>query len=193
MGREAERPAYENEQPILEADQVPEVDDEPGCPGEKAAEPNSFDVGDRRCSADRGQVAHVPVAEGVVLATTQPRADDAGCVPPLLHRHGCDTRQHDGLAARLTDAHHVADREHLRMPGEAEVGFDGDASGTVKLSSSQLGEAAGEAGRGDSGSPNDHPAGDALRVSVSALERHAGTVDPDHSAACEDRYAEALQ
>ena len=73
MGREAERPADENEQPILEADQVPEVDDEPGCPGEKAAEPNSFDVGDRRCSADRGQVALVPVAEGVVLAPSQPR------------------------------------------------------------------------------------------------------------------------
>jgi hypothetical protein len=68
VGCEAERPADENEQPILEADQEPEVDDEPGRPGGKAAEPDAFDVGDRRCSADRGQVALVAVAEGAVLA-----------------------------------------------------------------------------------------------------------------------------
>ena len=190
MGREAERPANENEQPILEADQVPEVDKEPGRPGEKAAEPHSFDVGDRRCSADRGQVALVAVAEGVVLAPSQPRADDAGRVSPLLHRHGCDTRQRDGLAARVADANHVADREHLPVPGKAEIGFDSDASGAVTLGASELGEAVGEAGRGDPGSPNDHSAGDALRA-FSGLERPR--VDPDHGAAREDRYAEAPQ
>src|ERR671918_2954545 len=68
VGREAERPADENEQPVLEADQVPEVDDQPGRPGQEAAEPDAFDVGDCRCSADRGQVALVAVAEGGVLA-----------------------------------------------------------------------------------------------------------------------------
>ena len=79
------------------------------------------------------------------------------------------------------------------MPGKGEVGFDGDAAGAVTLCSGQLGEPAGEAGRGDAGSPNDGAAGDALRAAVSALERHAGGVDPDHGAACEDGYAEALQ
>src|SRR6266508_2617165 len=68
VGREAERPADEDEQPVLEADQVPEVDDQPGRPGEKAAELDAFDVGDCRCSADRGQVALVAVAESAVLA-----------------------------------------------------------------------------------------------------------------------------
>src|SRR5919198_3833976 len=58
---EADRPADEDEQPILEADQVPEVDDEPGRPGEKAAEPDALDVGDGRRSADRGKVALVAI------------------------------------------------------------------------------------------------------------------------------------
>src|ERR671910_2717143 len=112
VGCEAERPADDNEQPVLEADQVPEVDEQPGRPGGKAAEPYAFDVGDCRCSPDRGQVALVAVAESAVFAPSQPRADDAGRVPPLLYRDGCETRQHDGLAARVTDADHVADREY---------------------------------------------------------------------------------
>jgi hypothetical protein len=37
VGCEAERPADENEQPVLEADQEPEVDKQPGRPGGKAA------------------------------------------------------------------------------------------------------------------------------------------------------------
>jgi hypothetical protein len=61
------------------------------------------------------------------------------------------------------------------------------------LGSGRLGELAGEAGRGDAGSPNDGAGGDPLAVPVSALERHPGGVDPDHGAAGEDGYAEALQ
>ena len=68
VGCEAERPADEDEQSVLEADQVPEVDEQPGRPGEKAAEPDAFDVGDCRRSPDRGQVAFVAVAERAVGA-----------------------------------------------------------------------------------------------------------------------------
>jgi hypothetical protein len=57
----------------------------------------------------------------------------------LLHRDGCDARQDDWLAAGVTDAHHVADREHLRVPGEGQIGFDGDAAGVVTLRSGQVG------------------------------------------------------
>ena len=78
------------------------------------------------------------------------------------------------------------------MPGKGEVGFDGYAA-SVTLCSGQFGEPAGEAGRGDAGSPDDGAAGNALRAAVCALERHFGSVDPDHGAACEDGHAEALQ
>ena len=70
--------------------------------------------------------------------------------------------QHDGLAARVTDADHVANREYLRVPRKGQIGFDADAAGAVTFGSSQLGELAGEAGRGDAGSPNDGAAGDPL-------------------------------
>src|SRR5687767_12840776 len=67
VGCEAERPADENEQAILEADQVPEVHDKPRCPGEKTAEPESLDFCDGRRPPDRGEVALVAVAERTVL------------------------------------------------------------------------------------------------------------------------------
>src|ERR671919_541518 len=193
VGCEAERPADEDEQPVLEADQVPEVDEQPCCPGGKAAEPDAFYVGDCRCSPDRGEVALVAVAERPVLAASEPRADDAGRVPPLLHRDWCEGGQHDGLAARVADAHHVADREYLRVPGKGQIRLDGNPAGAIMLGSGQFGELAGEAGCGDAGSPNDGAGGDPLAAPVSALERHPGGVDPDHGAAGEDGYAEALQ
>src|SRR3712207_444131 len=118
VGHEAKGPADEDEQPVLEADQVPEVDEQPGRPGGEAAQPDAFDVGDRRCSADSGQVALVAVAEGAVRAPSEPRADDARSVPPLLHRDGCNARQHDGLAVHITDADHVPEREYLRVFGK---------------------------------------------------------------------------
>ena len=164
MRREAEGPADEYEQPILEADQVPEVDSEPGHPGDEAAQPDALDVGDCRCSPDRGQVAPVAVAENAVFAPSQPRADDAGRVAPLLHRDGCQTRQHDGLAAPATDADHVADRKDLRVPGKGEISCDGDAAGAVAPGSGQFGEPARDTGCGDAGSPYDGAAGDLLRA-----------------------------
>jgi hypothetical protein len=97
-----------------------------------------------------------------MLAPSLPRTDDARRVPPLLHRHGCDTRQHEGLAVGGTDTDHVADSEHLRVPGKGQIGIDGDASVAVTLGSTQLGEPAGEAGRGGTCGPNDRAAGDAL-------------------------------
>src|SRR5436190_20629623 len=85
VGEEAERPADEDEDAILEADEVPEVDDEPGDPGDEAAQLQALEVGDRRCAADRGQVALVAVAERFRLPRAQPRPHHLPRVPALLH------------------------------------------------------------------------------------------------------------
>jgi len=67
VGYEAKRPADEDDQPILEPDQIEEVDEQPCCPSNKAAEADTFDVRDCRRSADGGQVAFVAVTKrGVV-------------------------------------------------------------------------------------------------------------------------------
>ena len=53
-----------------------------------------------RCSADRREVALVAVAEGAVLASLQPSADDGSRVAALLHRNWRDAGQDDGFAVR---------------------------------------------------------------------------------------------
>src|SRR4051794_22149308 len=62
---EAEHPPQEHEQPVLEADQVVEVDDEPRDPGHQAAEANDVQIGDGAGPADRREVALVEVVEGL--------------------------------------------------------------------------------------------------------------------------------
>src|SRR3989442_11766919 len=85
VGDKAEQPANEDEDAVLEADEVPEMHDQPGDPGDEAAELESLDVGDRCCSADRRQVAFVSVAERARLAGAQPSTHDLRGVAALLH------------------------------------------------------------------------------------------------------------
>src|SRR5205814_7284787 len=83
---EAEGPAHDDEQPVLEADEVPEVDDEPRDPGEEAAELEPLDLGDGCRAPDRREVALVAVVERRRLPRAQAVAHDRGRVPALLHR-----------------------------------------------------------------------------------------------------------
>src|SRR4051794_3052473 len=84
-GDEAEAPADEHEEPVLEPDEVPEVDHQPGDPGDEAAELDALDVGHGGGAADRGQVALVDVAEGLRRRAAQAPADGLGGIAPLLH------------------------------------------------------------------------------------------------------------
>jgi hypothetical protein len=63
-GQEAERPAGEDEQAILEADEIEDVDGEPDQPGRHSADLDALDVRDRAGAPDGGEVALVDVAEG---------------------------------------------------------------------------------------------------------------------------------
>ena len=91
---EADRPADDDEQPVLEADQVPEVDHEPRDPRHEAAEVHALDVGHRAGAADGGEVALVDVVEGLGLAAgeavARPRAPRGGpaASPPARRRAG---------------------------------------------------------------------------------------------------------
>src|SRR5262249_20144850 len=66
-GEEAERPAGQDEDPVLEADQIEDVDHEPEEPRREAAHLEALDVGDGARAPDRRDVALVPVAEGLVV------------------------------------------------------------------------------------------------------------------------------
>ncbi len=63
MRGEAERPADEDDDAVLEPDEVPEVDEQPRDPGDQAAQPQASDVSYRRRPTDRREIALVAVAE----------------------------------------------------------------------------------------------------------------------------------
>src|SRR4051812_9872248 len=54
VGPEAHQPADDHQEPVLEADQVPDVDDQPHEPGERPAEAHHAQVGDGPAAADGG-------------------------------------------------------------------------------------------------------------------------------------------
>ena len=107
MRQEAERPPRQDEEPVLESDQVEEMDDEPAHPRREPTKVNALDVGDGFGPADRGEVALVDVAQRQRRAAAQPVSDRASCVASLLHSDGCDAGERDNRAAGRRDAHHV--------------------------------------------------------------------------------------
>ena len=78
MRHEAERPADEDEQAVLEADQVAEVDERArSAQARKPLEPDALRSATARGAADRRQVALVAVAERRRRAALEAVADDA--------------------------------------------------------------------------------------------------------------------
>src|SRR4029079_14083060 len=84
---EAHAPPDEHENAVLEADQVPEVDEEPRHPREEATQLEPVDVCDGGGAADRGEVALVAVAEGPVRSVGEPGANDPRDLAALMHPH----------------------------------------------------------------------------------------------------------
>src|SRR4051794_24990484 len=81
----ADGPADEDEQAVLEAHEVEQVHEQPGQPGEEAADLYALDVRDGGGAADGGQVALVAVPERRRDAALHPGPDRLGRVAPLLH------------------------------------------------------------------------------------------------------------
>ena len=129
---EAERPAREHEQAVLKADQVPQVDRQPGHPGQRAAEMDPFEVGDGARAADRREVALVAIAKRLGLPAGEPGEQRAGGVTSLLHRHGGEPGKRLQLVAPA-DRDHVAEGEHLRMPAQRQVFLHDHASRAIEL------------------------------------------------------------
>src|SRR3954471_7163976 len=74
----ADRPPREDEQAVLEADQVEEVDGGPRQPGGKPAQAQTPDLGDGACAPNGGQVALVDVTEGRRRGAAEAVADQPG-------------------------------------------------------------------------------------------------------------------
>src|SRR5512132_1348116 len=180
MGGEAAGPANDDEEPILEADQVPDVHEEPRHPGNEAAQLQSLDVRDGGCAANRREVAFVVIPEPRSGAGAQASANRFRRVAALLHGDRRDAGEHDRLAARAAYADHVTEGEDLRMPGKRQIRLDRHASGAVCLGPGELGEPARKARSGDARRPDDGAAWNSLRIATPVIDRHTLVVDADH-------------
>ena len=163
-------------------------------PGGEAAHPDSLDVGHGARAADGRDVSLVAVAEGLRLLAAQARLDHLGRVAPLLHGDRRDPEQLLRLAVLAEHPDHVAEREHLGMARQGQLGPHRDAPGPIDVGSRRLSQLAGERGRGHAGRP-DHRAGrDALLpVFAAVLDRDAVVVDVDHRVAEQWGDAEMLE
>src|ERR671935_1626491 len=83
--QEARAPAREYDQPVLNADQVEEMHEEPDQPGDEAAQLDPVQVGHGLRLADRRQVPLVEVAERPAAAPLQSSPHDSRRVAALLH------------------------------------------------------------------------------------------------------------
>src|SRR5262249_54054873 len=119
----ARAPAREYDQPVLDSDQVEEVHGEPGQPGDEAAELDAGQIGHSLRLTDRRQIPLVVVAERPAVTPLQSLPYDAPRIATLLHRNRRDSRESCKLPVAAANRDHVPDREHLRMPGEGQLGL----------------------------------------------------------------------
>ena len=103
--------------------------------------------------------------------SAQAGAHELGGVAALLHGHGSHAGEDHGLAVLAAHPHHVAEREHLGMAGQREVGLDRHPAGAVELGARLLGEARGQPGGGDPGGPDHGARRDALGAAAGRLRR----------------------
>ena len=172
MRREAERPADEHHDPVLKAHQVPQVHDEPRQPGDEAAQLEPFDVRHGRRAPDRREVALVAIAEWRRRGPpAQPGAHHPRRVAPLLHRDGGHAGKDCDRAIRVAHADHVAERQHLGVAGDREVGLNGHAPGAVELRSALRSQLGGHRGGRDAGGPDDGSRWDPLGVAGAVVDR----------------------
>ena len=111
-------PAEHHAQPVLEADQVVEVHDEPRDPAEEPGDLDRPDLGHTGSPTDRGHRALVEVAE----LARGPAQDLLGDIAPCLHRGRREHRQR--LAVMVGRGGDVADAVRVLGAEDAQVIVD---------------------------------------------------------------------
>ena len=193
-GDERERPAGQDQDPVLESDQVEDVDPEPQQPGDRAAEVQPLDLGDGAAAADRGEVALVDVAERLDRLAGEPALDRGArrsgpAASPPARRPGGPGRRRRADFTRTMSPSAITSG----WPGSVRSGSTVTPPGAVGLGARGLRQAPRDAGRGDAGGPHDGARADAPRRAVGRLELDAGLVDVDDQLVDERGHAEAAR
>ena len=169
-------PTPQCRQPVAEAVEEADMDEEPHHPSGKAAEAQPADAHDRLEPPDGGGTAEVAVLEGDCAAALEPPFDRVGSVQAALHGDLADARQ-------VVEVRHVADGEHLGVTGQGQIGEHLDPPGAVGLRSGGVGQHAGERGRLDASRPDRGAALDAALLPLGRLGVDPERIDAHDAAA----------
>ena len=145
-------------------------------PAEEAAQGQAHHLGDALVPAERGHLAHHPVAVRLGIALEVLRE------PPRLAERVLARRRVRQLAARVRDARAVAERPHVLVAAHAQQLVHLDAPALVEREA----ELADERMRPDAGRPDERPRRDARPVAEDGLvrvQRRERRADPDLDAA----------
>jgi hypothetical protein len=109
---EAQEPAEESREPILEPSHESNVHDEPDEPRDSTRKPDAVRAEDSAATVHGGHAPKVPVLPGSGLGTASDTvSDDASGMETGLNGHL-------GNAWQIVPIHHVADYEHFRVAGQ---------------------------------------------------------------------------
>ena len=165
------------------------MQEEPGQPGDEAAELQRAHLCHRRVSRHGGHRSLVEVLERFPcrrIGAAQLGLDQLGRVARALN--GALR-----LARYALDTGHVADDEHVRVPGNGEIGQDLDPAGPVDLGAALVGDHFGQRAGRHPGRPHLGGALDAPRPAVAVLHVDPVAIDSGDHRAQLDLHAEFLQ
>src|SRR5262249_36157783 len=130
-------PFKDDQQPIAEADQEKDVDEEPSDPGDPAGDLERAQVRHRGGAPNGGQRALVAVAERSWGTSLELAGDVVRGVDPLLNGGGSDT---GNLAAVLLNRGEVANDVQVRVSGWPQIRSHQHPSGPVERHAQRLGQ-----------------------------------------------------
>jgi hypothetical protein len=152
------------------------VDEHPHDPSREPAQPDAAEVHDGLEPTDGGRAPEVAILERHAVVPFEAPFDGVGSVESALHRNLADTRE-------VVDGGHVADGEHLGIPGQAEVGQHLDPAGAISVRPGRLGQELGQWRGLHAGSPNGRGAEESALLSVDTFCVDAQGVDADDAEA----------
>lgn len=174
-GEVLETPFDENLNAALELNEIHEMDEEPDEPGEKTGDVQPEDTGDGSGATNDGHISLVEIAEGRnVLFSFQAGFDRFCGITSALNGDWRNARER--LAVLVEGKREVADDENIGIVGNGEIRKHFDATATIGLGVSTLGNFTAEVVDGDATGPENGARGE---LDVRAVVRVVNAVGID--------------
>src|SRR5436309_6126948 len=123
-------PVKENDEPVPEADQKKDVDEDPDDPGYKTGKHNPVEVHDSRGSTNGGHRAQVHIMEGFGWQPLAYPENIARGMPSFLHSDRGEAGEQ--LSCLIHKGGQISNDKDLRMAGNAQIRVDQHTPDVIK-------------------------------------------------------------